>query len=85
MKNYQVCIYGHSLDANCIKKKFPYSNMKVSKRIINSNRFTITFDIQMAYSYRSSGYSVVAWGGIYNGMNVFVFRKRRVSVRSLPF
>ncbi len=84
MNNYQF-MYGHKLDAEEIRKKYPFCNVKVSERIAKSKIYTITFDARMAYSYRRKGYNVIVWGGIYRGVTVFVFRKRRISMRSLPF
>lgn len=85
MLENQVYIYGHRLDEKEIRRKYPYSMQKVSKKVIRCKRYTITFDALMAYSYREKGYSVVLWGGVYKGVNVFVFRKSRIRAHSIPF
>ena len=85
MKENQVYIYGHELEEKEIRRKYPYSMRRVDGRVIRCKRFTVTFDVLMAYSYREQGYSIVSWGGIYKGVNVFVFRKSRISAYSLPF
>ena len=81
----QVYIYGHGLDEKEIRRKYPFSMQTVNKKIIKCKRYTVTFDVLMAYRYKIEGYSVISWGGIYNGVNVFVFRKTRIRACSLPF
>ena len=81
----QKYIYGHNLTEKEIRRKYPFSMRKVKKSVYKDKRYTITFDVLMAYSYRIKGYSVVTWGGTYNGVSVFIFRKSRISARALPF
>ena len=81
----QKYIYGHNLTEKEIRRKYPYSMRKVRKSVIRCKRYTVTFDVLMAYSYREQGYSVVSWGGVFEGVNVFIFRKARISAYSLPF
>ena len=85
MKENQVYIYDHELEEKEIRRKYPFSMRRVNSRVIRCKRYTITFDVLMAYSYRIQGYSIVSWGGIYKGENVFIFRKKRISACSLPF
>lgn len=85
MKENQVYVYGHELDEREIRRQYPYSMKKISKHILMSSFNTITFDVLMAYSYRIQGYSIVSWGGLYKGENVFIFRKQRIRSCSLPF
>lgn len=81
----QVYIYGHELDEEEIKRKYPYSHKRVRKMLIRCKRYTVTFDALMAYRYRMQGYDVIRWGGIYKGVTVFVFRRMRISADDLPF
>ena len=81
----QKYIYGHNLTEKEIRKKYPFSMRKVKKNVYKNKRYTVTFDVLMAYTYRIQGYSVVTWGGTYKGVSVFVFRKARISARALPF
>ena len=85
MVETQVYVYGHKLDAEEIERRYPFSMHKVRKSIYNNKRYTVTFDILMAYSFRLKGYKVVSWGGLYKGVLVFIFRKARIKASELPF
>lgn len=78
-------LYGHSLTVKEISEITNYTRETVSRKLLKNKNYTVTFDIKMAYSYKLRGYSVVVWGGLFEGMLVFVFKKKRVNVRSLPF
>ena len=78
-------LYGHSLTVKEISEITYYTRETVSRKLLKNKNYTVTFDIKMAYSYKLRGYSVVVWGGLFEGMLVFVFKKKRVNVRSLPF
>lgn len=78
-------LYGHSLTVKEISEITNYTRETVSRKLLKNKNYTVTFDIKMAYSYKLRGYSVVVWGGLFEGMLVFVFKKKRLNVRSLPF
>ena len=78
-------LYGHSLTVKEISEITNYTRETVSRKLLKNKNYTVTFDIKMAYSYKLRGYSVVVWGGLFEGMLVFVFKKKRINVRSLPF
>ena len=78
-------LYGHSLTVKEISEITNYTRETVSRKLLKNKNYTVTFDIKMAYSYKLRGYSVVVWGGLFEGMLVFVFKKKCVNVRSLPF
>ena len=83
--NDQVYIYGHTFDIEAIRNKYPFSYTKAKKKYIKCKKYTITFDALMAYTYRTKGYKIVLWGGTYKKMNVFVFKKKRLTRNDLPF
>lgn len=78
-------LYGHSLTVKEISEITNYTRETVSRKLLKNKNYTVTFDIKMAYFYKLRGYSVVVWGGLFEGMLVFVFKKKRLNVRSLPF
>ena len=78
-------LYGHSLTVKEISEITNYTRETVSRKLLKNKSYTVTFDIKMAYSYKLRGYSVVVWGGLFEGMLVFVFYKKRVNVQKLPF
>lgn len=78
-------LYGHSLTVKEISEITNYTRETVSRKLLKNKNYTVTFDIKMAYSYKLRGYSVVVWGGLFEGMLVFVFKKKRVNVQKLPF
>jgi len=78
-------LYGHNLTVKEISEITNYTRETVSRKLLKNKSYTVTFDIKMAYSYKLRGYSVVVWGGLFEGMLVFVFNKKRVNVQKLPF
>ena len=78
-------IYGHGLTIKEISERCNYTKACVSRKLLKNPKYTVTFDVKLAYSYKMRGYKVLVWGGLYEGVLVFVFAKKRVNVRSLPF
>jgi len=78
-------LYGHGLTIKEISEQCNYTKEYVSRALIKNKHYTVTFDVKMAYSYKQRGYKVIVWGGLYENVLVFVFQKKRVNVRSLPF
>ena len=78
-------MYGHNLTIKEIAEKYHYTKEYVSRTLIKNPKYTVTFDAKLAYAYKKRGYKVLVWGGLYEGMLVFVFAKKRVNVRTLPF
>ena len=83
--NEQVFVYGHELDETEIIHKYPFSLKWMKKKHLKKNKYTVTFDVRMAYAYRCKGYKIVLWGGWYRKMRVFVFKKQRITKEELPF
>ncbi len=77
--------YGHNLTIAEIQKILPFSNKTIKRALMNESNYTISFDVQMAYRLLKKGYKCIIWGGIYNDVYVFVFKKKRIKTRSLPF
>ncbi len=77
--------YGHNLTIAEIQKISAFSNKMIRNTLFKDERYTVSFDIQMAYRLIKKGYKCVVWGGLYNNVHVFIFRKRRISTRTLPF
>lgn len=78
-------LYGHGLTIKEISERCNYTKVCVSRKLLKNPKYTVTFDVKLAYSYKMRGYKVLVWGGIYEGVLVFVFAKKRVNVRTLPF
>lgn len=85
MKREQFYVYGHELTEKEIRLKHKYTLTKITKSIYDNERYTITFDVRAAYAYMLRGYKVIIWGGLYKGVIAFVFDRKRVDVRTLPF
>lgn len=78
-------LYGHKLTIKEIAEKYNYTKEYVSRVLIKNPKYTVTYDVKLAYAYKQRGYKVLVWGGLYEGVLVFVFAKKRVNVRTLPF
>lgn len=78
-------LYGHNLTIREIAEKYNYTREYVSRKLIKNNNYTVTFDPKLAYAYKQRGYKVIVWGGLFEGVLVFVFAKKRLNLRSLPF
>ena len=78
-------IYGHDLTIKEISERCKFTKEYVSRTLIKNKHYTVTFDIKMAYSYKQRGYKIIVWGGLYENVLVFVFQKKCVNLRSMPF
>lgn len=78
-------VYGHTMTVGEIENRYPYENVEIDKKIILS-AYSVTYDVFMAYQWRTKGYELVSWGGLYHKQRIFVFKTNKKSTQlSMPF
>ncbi len=84
MKSRRKYIYGHTKTLRQIRAEYPFEDVEVDKKLLLSERYTVTFDAYLAYELIKKGYEAVAWGAIYGQRHVFVINKKPMPLSELP-
>lgn len=84
MKNRKY-VYGHNKTIKQIRKEYPFDKGEADKKLILSAKYTVTYDIYLAYELRRKGYKALVWGAIYKSKRVYVIEKKPMPLSYLPF
>ena len=52
---------------------------------IENHKCTMTFNLKTAIYFKRKGYKVIAWGIEYKGAKLYVFDKKPINIKDLPF
>lgn len=85
LKEDREYVYGHTLTVGEIENKYPYEDVEIDKKIILSS-YSVTYDALLAYKWRTKGYELVSWGGLYHKQRIFIFKTNKRNTRvTIPF
>lgn len=81
--DYLLQTYGRAETSAEIIEKYPLQMGKLTENemvILFSPKYTLTFDIHLAFKMREDGVKVLIWGKMYENECVFLFERKQKKI-----